>query len=59
VGVLCSSFEIQQAVGWKLYSIGNGLDQRSGTGGLNGVHLCTEWADCAVLLRYSRQLVGS
>jgi len=38
---------------------GNGLDQRSGTGALNGVHLCSEWAGSAVLLRYSGQLVGS
>jgi len=36
-----------------------GLDQISGTGTLNGVHLCGEWADSAVLLRYSRQFVGS
>jgi len=41
-----------------VYSNGNGLDQRSGTGALKGVHLCGEWADSAVLLRYSRQLVG-
>ena len=31
----------------------------SGTGALNGVHLCSGWADSVVLLRYSRQLVGS
>ena len=42
-----------------MYSNGNGLDQRSGTGALKGVHLCGEWADSAVLLRYSRQLVDS
>jgi len=38
---------------------GNGLDNRSGTGALSGVYLCSEWAGSAVLLRYSRQLVGS
>ena len=31
----------------------------SGTGALNGVHLCSEWVYGAVLLRYSRQLIGS
>jgi len=31
----------------------------SGTGALNGVILCSEWAGSAVLLRYSGQLVGS
>ena len=35
------------------------LYHRSGTDALNGVHLCSEWADSAVLLRYSGQLVGS
>ena len=49
MGVLCSSVEIQRAVGWQLYNNGNGLDQRSVTGALNGVHLCSEWADSAVL----------
>jgi len=42
-----------------LYSIVNELEQRSGTGALNGVHLCSEWADGEILLRYSRQVVGS
>ena len=55
----CNSVELEQAVGWFFYSHGNGLDQRSGTGALNGVHLCSEWADSAVLLRYSGPLFGS
>jgi len=59
MGGQCSYVEIQQAVVWWLYSNGNGLDHSSVTGALNGVHLCSEWADSAVLLRYSRQLVGS
>ena len=59
MGGLCSSVEINRAVGWLLYSEGNVLDHRSGTGALNGVHLCSEWAYSAVLLRYSGQLVGS
>jgi len=42
-----------------LYSNGNGLDQRKVTGALNGVHLCSEWADSAVLVRYSGQKIGS
>jgi len=50
-GWTSSSVEIQRAVVWVLYSNGNGLDQRSGTGALNGVHLCSEWAESAVLLR--------
>jgi len=35
------------------------LDSRSATGALNGVLLCGLWVYCAVLLIYSRQLVGS
>jgi len=31
----------------------------SGIVALNGVYLCSEWVDSAVLLRYSGQLVGS
>ena len=38
---------------------GNGLGQRAGTLQLNGIHLCGVTAGNAVLLRYSRQLVGS
>jgi len=51
VGGQCSSVEIQQAVGWEKYINGNRLDHRSGTGALNGFHLCSKWAGSAVLLR--------
>jgi hypothetical protein len=37
----------------------NRLGQRSSTFPLNGIHLCGASVGSAVLLRYSRQLVGS
>jgi hypothetical protein len=48
-----------QTVTIKSRDNGKGLDQRSGTFPLRVIHLCGVSAGSAVLLRFSRQLVGS